>query len=223
MVRIKKKKGKDPNAYMVPPEMWCGFIKADGAACRGAKLKNADGTLASHCIVHDPKKVAEKQTLKDKAEEAKQAAITLIETPIRTLHDVVATADWALRSMLSGEITIGQANSVGFLLDKAQKAMVSAKKLDPKEIANREFSREAAVDAARKLSVSDARQVAARRNMRLLEDSAFREPKLEILTIESAQAKVNQLVPPPVAQDKRELEPVETLDVVEVDNESTEI
>ncbi len=223
MVRIKKKKGADPNAYMVPPEMWCGFIKVNGEACRGARLKNADGTMASHCIVHDPVKVAEKQTLKDKAEEAKQAALTLIETPIRTLHDVVATADWALRSMLSGEITIGQANSVGFLLDKAQKAMVSAKKLDPKEIANREFSREAAVEAARKLSISDAREVAARRNMRLLEESAFREPKIEVLTIESAKEKVNQLVPLPVAEDKRELKPVDTLDVVEVDNESSEI
>ncbi len=222
MVYIKKRKRGNPDAYLVPPEMWCGHPKANGEKCRGSRLKKEDGSLTEYCQAHDPKKIAEKTTLKDKAEEAKQAALTLIETPIRTLHDVVATADWALRSMLSGEITIGQANSVGFLLDKAQKAMVSAKKLDPKEIANREFTREAAIEAARKLTVADARQVAARRNMHLLEDAAYKQPEIKVLTIEAAQEKVNQLVPRTVAEDKRESE---SLDVVEIDqsNESTEI
>lgn len=136
----------------------CTWIKADGTLCRAQKEKGRE-----YCKHHPPDDVLqhldESKKMPNEAEILAAPLTDLLCWKLETYQDVVLWKKNLLNLQLKGGVQLARAQALDKLLSSLAESMTLADKMDPDKESKRQFSIEAAVQAARKLSGKQAMQI----------------------------------------------------------------
>lgn len=171
----------------------CGAIKADGTACRGPKKKGYE-----RCHKHNGSTIVttldDEPRLPTKTAQFKEFLAMLPDMSLQTMRESTDALADTINRLRAGELPTKQAQVLIMGYREHIKALSIVEKLDPKQIARREFTAETARELARSTTLAEARDILSHRSSKPLKDLIERSPKTVTVDIgdatESLQRKI---------------------------------